>query len=58
MSVEYLIKKGNELKPKVYRVPEEIDMEVAKLKLNSMGIEIDELTEEQKKYLASWKLGT
>jgi adenosylhomocysteinase len=44
--------------PGVYDVPEEIDRLVAKLKLKGMGIEIDELTEEQKKYLSSWKTGT
>ena len=58
LSVEYLVKRGKELKPRVYRVPEEIDMEVARLKLDSMGIRIDELTEEQRKYLKSWTLGT
>jgi adenosylhomocysteinase len=42
----------------VYDVPEEIDSLVAKLKLKSMGVEIDELTEEQRKYLSSWKTGT
>lgn len=55
---EFIVKKAKELEPKVYRVPEEIDREVARLKLKSMGIEIDELTEEQKKYLSSWELGT
>ncbi len=55
---EFIVKKGRELEPKVYRVPEEIDREVARLKLKSMGVEIDELTEEQKKYLSSWELGT
>lgn len=56
LSIEYLVKHRGELKPKVYEVPLEIDYEVANLKLKSMGIEIDVLTEEQKKYLASWKL--
>jgi adenosylhomocysteinase len=42
----------------VHAVPEEIDRRVATLKLAAMGIEIDELTEEQKEYLASWRLGT
>ncbi len=55
---EFIVKKAEELEPKVYKVPEEIDREVARLKLKSMGIEIDELTEEQKKYLSSWELGT
>jgi adenosylhomocysteinase len=42
----------------VYPVPEEIDKEIARLKLETMGVEIDTLTEEQKKYLASWDEGT
>ncbi|MCS7140275.1 MAG: adenosylhomocysteinase [Candidatus Nezhaarchaeota archaeon] len=58
LSVEYLVKRGKELKPSVHPVPKEIDEEVAKLKLRSMGISIDELTEEQRKYLESWEMGT
>mgnify|MGYP000315349187 CR=1 FL=1 len=58
LSIEYLAKKGQELKPSVYPVPKEIDEEVARLKLESMGISIDELTEEQRKYLESWEMGT
>ncbi|MDI9620140.1 MAG: adenosylhomocysteinase [Candidatus Nezhaarchaeota archaeon] len=58
LSVEYLVKRGRELRPAVYSVPKEIDEEVARLKLESMNVKIDELTEEQKKYLGSWKLGT
>ncbi|MEM4808247.1 MAG: adenosylhomocysteinase [Candidatus Nezhaarchaeales archaeon] len=58
LSVEYLVKKGSELAPRVYSVPKEIDEEVARLKLRSMGISIDFLTEEQKAYLESWKMGT
>ncbi|MEM4647559.1 MAG: adenosylhomocysteinase, partial [Candidatus Nezhaarchaeales archaeon] len=58
LSVEYLVKKGSELAPRVYSVPKEIDEEVARLKLRSMGISIDFLTEEQKVYLESWKMGT
>lgn len=58
LTVEYLKEHGKELKPKVYPVPKEIDEEVAGLKLSSMGIEIDALTEEQKRYLRSWRLGT
>ncbi len=58
LTAEYLVKKGKDLERKVYRVPEEIDKEVARLKLKSMGIEIDELTEDQKKYLSSWEMGT
>jgi len=57
LCVEYIAKKGK-MQPKVYTVPKEIDETVAKLKLSAMKIEIDELTEEQKKYLATWEMGT
>ncbi|MFC2047392.1 adenosylhomocysteinase [Chloroflexota bacterium] len=56
--LEYLVKNRNNLEPKVYPVPEEIDKQVAQLKLNSMGIDIDSLTPEQKEYLTSWEEGT
>ncbi|MCX8076228.1 MAG: adenosylhomocysteinase, partial [Aquificaceae bacterium] len=46
------------LEKNVYRVPEEIDRQVASLKLKSMGVEIDELTQEQVAYLSSWEHGT
>jgi len=58
LSVEYLNKQANSLSKKVYSVPQKIDKEVAFLKLKSMGIEIDELTVQQKKYLNSWQEGT
>ncbi|NIN33853.1 MAG: adenosylhomocysteinase, partial [Gammaproteobacteria bacterium] len=45
------------LEIKVHQVPEEIDKEVARLKLQAMGVKIDTLTAEQKKYLASWEEG-
>jgi len=57
LSVEYLIK-TEKMSPKVYTVPREIDEAVAKLKLEAMEIKIDTLTEEQKKYLATWEMGT
>ena len=57
LCVEYLARNPR-MEPKVYRVPKEIDEMVAKLKLKSMSIEIDELTEEQKKYISSWESGT
>jgi adenosylhomocysteinase len=47
-----------ELERRVYPVPEEIDKEIARLKLETMGVEIDKLTAEQEKYLASWDEGT
>ena len=52
------IARNKKMEPKVYGVPSEIDNAVAKLKLKAMGIEIDELTEEQKKYLETWESGT
>jgi len=58
LCLEYIVENKNRLKPKVYPVPEEIDKQVARLKLNSMGIDIDSLTPEQEKYLTSWQEGT
>jgi len=58
LSAEYVIEKGGELEKDVYPVPEEIDRDIAKLKLAGMGIKIDRLTKEQLKYLASWEMGT
>jgi adenosylhomocysteinase len=55
---EYMLKKDLKLEKKVYGVPEEIDREIARLKLSNMGIRIDTLTHEQEKYLASWEMGT
>jgi adenosylhomocysteinase len=54
----YLATLDHKLDNKVYNVPTEIDQEVARLKLSSMHIEIDELTEEQQQYLSSWREGT
>jgi adenosylhomocysteinase len=50
--------KAPNLEPRVYPVPREIDVEIARLKLESMGVPIDRLTEEQVRYLASWEQGT
>jgi len=58
LCAEHMVKKGKELTPKVYPVPEEVDNEVGRLKLRAMGIAIDTLTPEQSKYLESWELGT
>ncbi|MEO0279045.1 MAG: adenosylhomocysteinase, partial [candidate division WOR-3 bacterium] len=58
LSVEYLVKNAHSLEKKVYRVPEEIDRRVASIKLTTMGITIDDLTEDQKIYLSSWEVGT
>jgi len=58
LTAEYVVKHGGSLEPRVYTVPREIDEWVAALKLESMGISIDSLTEEQEHYLASWTMGT
>ncbi len=58
MSVEYLAQTGHTLSPNVYPVPRDIDEEVGRLKLQSMGIRIDTLTAEQERYLSSWDMGT
>ena len=58
LSVEYMVKNHKSLEKTVYRVPEELDKRVAKLKLESMGIKIDKLTPDQEEYLASWSEGT
>ncbi len=58
LSAEFMVKQGKALKKTVYTVPKEIDAEIAKLKLEAMGIKIDKLTREQEEYLASWEMGT
>src|SRR6187551_3282741 len=58
LSAEFVVNHADELEPKVYDVPEDIDREIARLKLESEGVEIDTLTEEQAQYLASWDEGT
>ena len=58
LCLEYIVKNRGKLESKVHPVPEEIDKQVARLKLDSMGIEIDTLTPEQKRYLTSWQEGT
>ena len=58
LSAEYIAKNHKKLEKKVYNVPQDIDKTISKLKLNSMGIKIDTLTPEQKKYLSSWEIGT
>jgi adenosylhomocysteinase len=58
LALEYAAQHVSELDRKVYPVPPEIDKEIARLKLATMGVEIDELTEEQAHYLASWDEGT
>jgi adenosylhomocysteinase len=58
LAAEYAVQNAASLERKVYAVPEEIDNEIARLKLATMGVDIDRLTEEQEKYLASWDEGT
>ena len=58
MSALFLLKQGKKLEKKVYPVPREIDDDIARMKLKSLGITIDKLTPEQRKYLAGWEEGT
>jgi len=58
LSVEYLVKKKGELKPGVHVLPQEVDTEIASLKLRALGMAIDTLTSEQSEYLSSWEMGT
>src|SRR5688572_12768060 len=58
LAAEFMVKKGRTLERKVYGVPRDIDLEIARLKLASMGVLIDELTPQQESYLASWRHGT
>jgi adenosylhomocysteinase len=58
LALEYLVKHGRSLKPGVNVLPDEVDQEIAQLKLKSLGIEIDILTPEMTEYMSSWKSGT
>src|SRR5437899_1722520 len=58
LCAEYVAANATKLERRVYDVPDDIDKEVARLKLNAMGIAIDTLTEEQERYLSSWEEGT
>jgi adenosylhomocysteinase len=58
LAAEYLVRKAGELQPKVYRLPQDLDREIARLKLATMGLGIDTLTPEQASYLESWREGT
>jgi adenosylhomocysteinase len=53
-----MLKNAKKMKPGVYTIPDDVDREIAKLKLSAMGVKIDKLTKEQAKYLASWEEGT
>ena len=58
LSAEYIIRNAEKLECAVYPVPEEIDQEIARIKLDAIGVEIDVLTPQQEKYLNSWEEGT
>lgn len=58
LSAEFLVQQAKNLEKQVYPVPPKIDAEIARLKLEGMGVKIDKLTKEQEKYLASWEMGT
>lgn len=58
LSVAYLVQNATKLERKVYRVPQEIDEEIARLKLTTLGVRIEEMTPRQKEYLSSWQEGT
>ena len=58
LGAEFVVENHQTLQRKVYSVPEEIDNEIARLKLKAIGISIDTLTPEQVKYLGSWEMGT
>ena len=58
LAAEYVVKEAARLARDVHRIPREIDREIARLKLQAMGVSVDQLTPEQQKYLASWEMGT
>ncbi len=58
LGVQYLVEQHASLEKQVYPVPEELDREIARMKLESMGVKIDKLTIDQEKYLGSWSEGT
>jgi adenosylhomocysteinase len=58
LAAEFMLRNGSTLKPEVYVIPEELDKEIARLKLEAMGVKIDDLTTEQATYLSQWEEGT
>ena len=58
LGAAYMLSNADQLENKVYVIPEEVDQEIARLKLETMGVHIDTLTPEQEKYLTSWEEGT
>ena len=58
LAAEYVVQNHQQLEKRVYVVPEDLDASIAKLKLQALGVKIDELTAEQQEYLSSWTMGT
>ena len=58
LSAEYMVQNHSKLEKKVYSVPDDLDRQVARMKIDSMGVKIDRLTPEQEHYLSSWNEGT
>ena len=58
LAAEYVLKHADELEAKCYNIPADIDDEIARVKLGTLGVEIDTLTPEQEQYLNSWTVGT
>ena len=58
LSAEYVVKNHEQMENRVYDVPEELDDSIATLKLQALGVSIDDLTDEQETYLNSWTMGT
>ena len=58
LAAEFIISNRDTLKPEVHNLPKDLDAEIARIKLNSIGMPIDTLTDEQAEYLASWEVGT
>ena len=58
LCAEYMLAHAKDMKPDCYVVPEDIDNEIARVKLETLGVTIDTLTDEQIKYMNSWEMGT
>jgi adenosylhomocysteinase len=58
LGAEFMMKNGKDMQAQVYRIPEEVDKEIARIKLEAMGVKIDRLTPEQERYLSQWEEGT
>jgi adenosylhomocysteinase len=58
LAVVYLVRQKGRLAPGVYKLPKKIDYRIARLKLEALNVKLERLTEEQKEYLSSWRLGT